>query len=192
MSLSGTLNISLAGLQVTQQALQIVGANVANAQPPGYIRKTVTQTTTAAGDSISVRMTSINRELDTLIQTQLRQATAGVSYADKLSELYQQLQTIYGAPGSATGVDTLFNNFTTAIHSLAASPNSFAAQSTAVNSAQLLTRQLNAMSNGIQTMRGAAELGIAADVQSANSALQQIATINGQVAICCKALLADC
>ena len=38
------------------------------------------------------------------------------------------------------------------------------------------------MSNGIQTMRGAAEQGIAADVQSANSALQQIATINGQVA----------
>jgi len=182
MSLSGTLNTSLAGLQVTQQALQIVGANVANAQTPGYVRKTISQTETAAGSSISVRMISINRELDNLIQTQLRQATSGGSYADKLSELYQQLQTIYGAPGSATGVDTLFNNFTTAMHSLAASPNSFAAQSTAVNSAQLLTRQLNAMSNGIQTMRGAAEQGIAADVQSANSALQQIATINGQVA----------
>jgi flagellar hook-associated protein 1 FlgK len=182
MSLSGTLNTSLAGLQVTQQALQIVGANVANAQTPGYVRKTISQTETAAGSSISVRMISINRELDNLIQTQLRQATSGGSYADKLSELYQQLQTIYGAPGSATGVDTLFNNFTTAMHSLAASPNSFAAQSTAVNSAQLLTRQLNAMSDGIQTMRGAAEQGIAADVQSANSALQQIATINGQVA----------
>src|SRR5258705_1556080 len=182
MSLSGTLNTSLAGLQVTQQALQIVGANVANAQTPGYVRKTISQTETAAGSSISVRMISINRELDNLIQTQLRQATSGGSYADKLSELYQQLQTIYGAPGSATGVDTLFNNFTTAMQSLAASPNSFAAQSTAVNSAQLLARQLNAMSNGIQTMRGAAEQGIAADVQSANSALQQIATINGQVA----------
>jgi len=182
MSLSGTLNTSLAGLQVTQQGLQIVGANVANAQTPGYVRKTLSQESTAAGSSISVRMVSINRELDTLIQTQLRQATSGGSYADKLSELYQQLKTIYGAPGSATGVDTLFNNFTTAMQSLAASPNSFAAQSTAVNSAQLLTRQLNSMSNGIQTMRGAAEQGIAADVQSANSALQQIAIINKQVA----------
>jgi flagellar hook-associated protein 1 FlgK len=182
MSLSGSLNTSLAGLLVTQQGLQIVGANVANAQTPGYVRKTLTQTATAAGTSISVRMVSINRELDTLIQTQLRQATSGGSYADKLSDLYQQLQTIYGAPGSASGVDTLFNNFTTAMQSLAASPNSFAAQSTAVNSAQLLTRQLNTMSNGIQTMRAAAEQGISADVQSANSALQQIATINNQVA----------
>jgi flagellar hook-associated protein 1 FlgK len=182
MSLSGTLNTSLAGLQVTQQALQIVGANVANAQTAGYVRKTLTQTATAAGTSISVRMVSINRELDSLIQTQLRQATSGGSYADKLSDLYQQLQTIYGAPGSTTGIDTLFNNFTTSMQSLAASPNSFAAQSTAVNSAQLLTRQLNSMSNGIQTMRGASEQGIAADVSSANTALQQIAAINNQVA----------
>src|SRR6267143_1571448 len=67
MSLSGTLNTSLAGLQVTQQALQIVGANIANAQTPGYVRKTLTQTETAAGSTISVRMASINRELDTLI-----------------------------------------------------------------------------------------------------------------------------
>jgi flagellar hook-associated protein 1 FlgK len=182
MSLSGTLNTSLAGLRVTQQALQIVGANVANAQTPGYVRKTVTQTSTAAGDSISVRTTSINRELDTLIQTQLRQANSGGSYAGKLSELYQQLQSIYGAPGSTTGIDTLFNNFTTAMQSLATSPNSFAAQSTAVNSAKLLTRQLNSMSNGIQTMRATAEQGISADVKAANAALQQIATINQQVA----------
>src|ERR1700730_14410582 len=165
MSLSGTLNTSLAGLQVTQQGLQIVGANVANAQTPGYVRKTLSQESTAAGSSISVRMVSINRELDTLIQTQLRQATSGGSYADKLSDLYQQLQTIYGAPASATGVDPLVNNLPTAMQSLAASPNSCAAQSTAVNSAQLLTRQLNTISNGIQTMRGAAEQGIAAGVQ---------------------------
>src|SRR4030088_3059997 len=171
MSLSGTLNTSLAGLRVTQQALQIVGANVANAHTPGYVRKTISQTETAAGSSISVRMISINRELDNLIQTQLRQATSGGSYADKLSELYQQLQTIYGAPGSATGVDTLFNNFTTAMHSLAASPNSFAAQSTAVNSAQLLTRQLNAMSNGHFSVSGSGDRTIAVVVNTVISAL---------------------
>jgi flagellar hook-associated protein 1 FlgK len=181
MSLSGTLNTALAGLTVTQQALQIVSSNVANAQTPGYVRKTLTQTSTAAGDSISVRMQSINRDLDDLIQTQLRQATSGGTYADKLSDLYQQLQTVYGAPGSATGVDTLFNNFTTAMQSLATSPDSFAAQSTAVNSAQLVARQLNSMSSSIQTMRGAAEQGIAADVGTANTALQQIAAINNQV-----------
>ena len=84
MSLTGTLNTALAGLQVSQQALQIVGGNVANQQTPGYVRKTLTQIATGGGTTISVRSTSIDRQLDTLIQGQLRQATSGGSFADKL------------------------------------------------------------------------------------------------------------
>src|SRR5215475_7397530 len=181
MSLSGTLNTALAGLQVSQQALQIVGGNVANQQTPGYVRKTLTQITTAAGAQIGVRSSEIDRQLDVLVQGQLRQATSGGSYADKLSDIYQQLQTLYGQPGSSTAIDTLFNNFTTSLQTLATSPSSFSAQSSAVNSAQLLAQQLNSMSNNIQTLRAAAEQGIASDVSTANNDLQQIASINAQV-----------
>ena len=181
MSLTGTLNTVQAGLQVTQAALQIVGGNVANAQTPGYIRKTLDQVATAAGQDISVRSSSIDRSLDTLVQAQLRTATSGGSYADKLSDLYEQLQTLYGAPGSTTSVDTLYNNFTTSMQALSVSPDSFSAQSSAVNSAQLFAEQLNSLSNNIQSMRSAAEQGISADVTAANSALQDIATINQQV-----------
>src|SRR5690348_11393256 len=125
MSLTGTLNTVQAGLQVTQAALGIVGANVANAQTPGYVRKTLTQESTAAGASISVRTAAIDRELDTLVQSQLRQATSGGSFSDKLSDLYQQLQTIFGAPGAPSAVDTLYNKFTTAMQAVAVSPDSF-------------------------------------------------------------------
>jgi len=181
MSLTGALNTIQAGLQVTQSALQIVGANVANAQTPGYVRKTLDQVSTAAGTSTSVRSAAIQRELDKLIQGQLRQATSGGSYAGKLSELYQQLQTLYGAPGSSTALDSLFNGFTSALQTLQVSPSSFAAQSSAVNAAQQLALQLNSLSNNIQGMRGAAEQGIAADVKTANTDLQQIAALNQQL-----------
>jgi flagellar hook-associated protein 1 FlgK len=181
MSLTGTLNTISAGLQVTQSALQIVGANVANAQTPGYVRKTLDQISTAAGSSISVRSADIQRQLDKLIQTQLRTASSGGAYADKLSDLYGQLQTLYGAPGSGTGLDTLFNNFTSALQALSVSPSSFSAQTSVVNVGQQLAQQLNSLSDNIQAMRGAAEQGIAADVQTANNDLQQIATINSQI-----------
>jgi flagellar hook-associated protein 1 len=181
MSLTGAINTSLAGLQVTQEALQIVGANVANAQTPGYITKSLNQVATAAGQSISVQGASINRDLNTLVQQQLQQATSGGSYADELATLYQQLQTVFGQPGSSTGLDTLFNNFTTSMQTLAASPSSFSAQRGAVNAAQQLAGQLNSMSNSIQSMRTATEQGISADVQTANNDLQQIAAINQQV-----------
>jgi flagellar hook-associated protein 1 len=181
MSLSGALNTIQAGLQVTQSALQIVGANVANAQTPGYVRKIQDQISTAAGNSISVRAASIQRQLDQLIQSQLRNATSGGGYADKLSELYGQLQTLYGAPGSATAIDSLFNSFTSAMQTLQVSPSSFAAQTSAVNAARQLALQLNSLSNNIQGMRSASEQGIAADVKIANTDLQQIAQINSQI-----------
>jgi len=181
MSLTGALNTIQAGLQVTQSALQIVGANVANAQTPGYVRKVQEQVSTAAGTAISVRTASIQRELDQLIQSQLRHATSGGAYSDKLSELYQQLQTLYGAPGSATAIDSLFNKFTSALQTLQVSPSSFAAQTSAVNAAQQLALQLNSLSDNVQAMRGAAEQGIAADVKLANTDLQQIAAINQQI-----------
>jgi flagellar hook-associated protein 1 FlgK len=181
MSLTGALNTIQAGLQVTQSALQIVGSNVANAQTPGYVRKTQDQISTAAGSSISVRAGSVQRQLDQLIQSQLRNATSGGGYADKLSELYGQLQTLYGAPGSATAIDSLFNGFTSAMQTLQVSPSSFAAQTNAVNAARQLALQLNSLSDNIQGMRGAAEQGIAADVKTANTDLQQIAAINSQI-----------
>jgi len=182
MSLSGALNTSLAGLTVTQQALQLVGSNVANAQTPGYVRKTIDQQSVATTTAIGVRMTAVTRSLDSIIQAQLRQETSGGGYADKLSELYQQLQTIYGTPGSSTAIDVLFSGFTTAMQALGASPNSSSAQSSAMNAARQLAQQLNSLSDTIQGMRSACEQGIAADINAANDALQQIAKINHQIA----------
>jgi flagellar hook-associated protein 1 len=181
MSLTGTLNTTMSGLQVAQQALQIVGSNVANAQTAGYVRKTLEQVSVAGGDGISVRTASINRSLDSIIQTQLRHESSGGAYTDKLNELYKQLQTIYGTPGSSTAVDTLFSSFTSALQTLGGSPSSSSAQSGAVNSARLLAQQLNSLSNNIQGMRTAAEQGISADVVAANNCLKQIAEINKQI-----------
>src|SRR6267142_4206656 len=181
MSLTQALNTATAGLQITQKGLSIIAGNVANAQTPGYVRKTLDQIATAAGTAIGVRAEAINRELDRLIQTQLITETSGGSYADMLTKLYQQLQDVYGAPGSSTALDTLFNNFTNALQGLSANPSSFSAQSTAINAARVLAQQLNAMSGSIQTLRSATEQGIAADIQAANNALRQIAAINQQV-----------
>ena len=170
MSLTGALNTALAGLQVSQQAMQVVSSDVANAQTPGYVNETLTQVVTGAGTSTSVRSTAIDRELDTLVQSQLQQATSGSSYADQLASMYQQLQNVYGQPGSATGLDTLFNNFTSAMQTLATSPSSYSAQSSAVNAAQQLAGQLNSVSDSIQSLRESALLVPAASVPPRNLA----------------------
>src|SRR5262245_39616814 len=169
MSLSQALATAVAGLRTTQAGLSIVAANVANADTPGYVRKTATQVETAAGSpGISVRFDAVNRTLDQYVQRQLRTEMSGASYADLRSQFYGQLQTIYGAPGSDSALETIYNNFTNSLQSLSTSPDSASARSAVLSSAQVLAQQLNGMSSDIQSLRTNAELGLSDAVAQAN------------------------
>ncbi len=184
MGLSQALSAALAGVNTTQQSLSVIAGNVANANTPGYIAETVNQVevATAGQNGVSVDTSGINRNLDTLLQSQLWTETSGGSYADTTSQLYQQLQQLYGTPGSSTSFDAIYNNFTTAAQALSTSPGSYSAQTAVVGAAQALAQNLNSMTTNIQQLRTQAEQGIATDVQTANNALQQIAQINQQLA----------
>jgi flagellar hook-associated protein 1 FlgK len=183
MSLTQALTTALAGLNATQAGLAVVAGNVANAQTPGYVRETVQLVSTGTGTTgSSVRVAEISRVLDTFVQSQLRTESAGGGYADIRASLYSQLQGIYGTPGSTSTLESAFNTFTDALQSLTTSPDDSSAQIAVVNAAQGLTQQLNAASNGIQSLRGEAEQGISTDVSAANNAMQQIALLNQRIA----------
>jgi flagellar hook-associated protein 1 len=182
MSLTQALSTALSGLQVNQASISMVAANVANADTPGYTRKVVNQVAIGGGASIGVRVSDIQREIDLYIQKQLRVENAGASYADTRANMYSQLQDIYGQPGANTSLESVYNSFTSALQVLSTSPDDPGARTAVVNSAQLLTQQLNQLSGSIQGMRANAELGIADAVNKANEAMSQIASLNGQIA----------
>src|SRR5690606_9424787 len=124
MGLSQALATAISGLRTTQAGMSIVAANVANAQTPGYVRKTLTQVTTAAGGTgVSVRVDAVARELDQYVQRQLQTETSGASYSDLRARIYQQLQQVYGDPSSDTSLEAIFNNFTTSLQALSANPS---------------------------------------------------------------------
>src|SRR6202795_3450468 len=183
MSISQALSAATAGIDATQQALSVIAGNVANINTPGYVEESVNQVALATPglNGSSVDVTGINRNLNTLLQSQLWTETSGGSYADATAQLYQQLQTLYGTPGSSSSFDAIFNNFTNALQSLSTSPSSYSAQPAVLSSAQSVAQNLNSMTTSIQQLRSQAEQGIAADVQTANTALQQIAKINIQL-----------
>jgi len=183
MSVSQALAASLSGVNATQEALSLVAGNVANANTPGYVSESLRQIEvgTAASGGTTVDVTGINRNLDQLLQAQLWTESSGGAYADKTASIYQQLQQIYGTPGSPTSFDGIYNNFTGALQALSANPSSYSLQSAALGAAQGVAQNLNSMTFTIQQLRTQAEQGIATDVQSANTALTQIAQINLQL-----------
>lgn len=183
MSLSQALNTSVAGMKVAQSGLSLIASNVANAETPGYVRKTLYQTAVGIGEKgVSVKVQSINRELDVYLQRQLRTEAAGGAYASLRASFYSQMQRIYGDPGAQATLETAYNNFTTSLQGLSTSPDAPAARSAVISAAQVLAQQLNSMSRDIQGMRSDAELGLSDSVQRANNAMEQIAAINRQLA----------
>jgi len=183
MSLSQALSAAISGLNVSQSSLALVAANVANADTPGYVRKTVDQVATAGnGTGIGVRISAVQRQLDQYVQQQLRVENAGASYATTLSQFYDRLQGVFGSPGTANTLESGYNDFTSALQALSTSPDDAAARSSVISAAESLTQQLNQTSASINDMRGDAELGISDAVTQVNQALSQIANLNAQIA----------
>lgn len=180
MGLNTAISSALTGLHATQMGLSVVANNVANVNTPGYIRKSALLSNTAAGGN-GVAVLGIGRELDQIVQTQLRSAVAGVNYASTTSSYYSRLVQVYGSPGGTNSLDTLFNNFTTSLNTLTASPDSTAAQGDVLNQAQVLAQQLNAMSGDVQTLRSQAESGISDAVNRINQLLQDISDVSNQI-----------
>src|SRR5665213_232072 len=182
MGLSSALATAMSGLRANQAALSIVSGNVANAQTPGYVTQTPNQIEVATGTSgTSVDVTGVSRQLDLYVQSQLRTETAGSGYADQMSNILGQLQSVYGTPGGTGTLETSFSNFTTAVQALSTNSGSQSAQTAVLTSAQSLTSELNQTTLGIQSLRTNVEQDIGTSVTQANTYLTQIATINTQL-----------
>jgi flagellar hook-associated protein 1 FlgK len=182
MGLSSALATAMSGLRANQAALSIVSSNVANAQTPGYVTENVNQVELASGGVGSgVQVTGVNRQLDLYVQSQLRTETSGGGYADQMSNILGQLQSVYGTPGGTGTLETSFSNFTTALQALSTSSGSQSAQTAALTAAQSLTSELNSTTQGIQSLRSNVEQDIGTSVTQANTDMAQIATINVQL-----------
>jgi flagellar hook-associated protein 1 FlgK len=180
MGLTTAISAALTGLQATQRGLSLVADNVANANTPGYIRKTLQLQNSFAGGT-GVQVVGISRELDQLVQRQLRAEVAGGNYASTINSFYSRIDQIFGTPGGNDALDTLFNNFTASLNALTASPDSLAARGNVLNQARVLTQHLNAMSGDVQELRSQAESGIADGVNRVNQLLQDIADVTNEL-----------
>ena len=182
MSLGSALATAMSGLRANQAALSIVSSNIANVQTPGYVAQSVNQVEVTTGDiGSSVMVTGVNRQLNQFVQSQLRTETAGGAYADQIASVLTQLQSVYGTPGDAGSLETAYSNFTTALQSLSTTSGSSSSQISTVTAAQNLAQQLNATTQGIQTLRTNAEQDLSISVGQANTAMAQIAKLNTQL-----------
>ncbi len=56
------------------------------------------------------------------MQRQLWQETSGAAYTSTRASALSQLDQLYGAPGSANALDSIYNNFTSSLQALQNDP----------------------------------------------------------------------
>ena len=181
MGLNTSLNTAISGLRATQIGIGVVSQNVANAGTTGYVRRSVSNADSLSGLTVGVQSTQVQRLLDKIVQHQLWQESAGAGYTSTRASALSNLDKLYGAPGSATALDTLFNGFTSALQGLQNDPSSYSLRSQVVDAASALANQLNTLSAGVQALRSEAESGIAGGIQQVNDLLGALSKVNAKI-----------
>jgi len=183
MSLSSILNIANSGLQTAQTQLRVVSDNVSNVNTPGYVRKIAEQNSlTTQGVGSGVEVSRIRLATDRFLQAASLSSGAEASRQGVRYELYDRIQSLFGDPGGDDGffsqIDGIFSSFA----SMAESPTSTPLRQEAVFKTQAVFDEASRISKQIQSVREDADSRISTAVEKANALLEQIETLNVDIA----------
>lgn len=180
MSLDAALLIARSGLAAVQRSLAQASQNVANADTPGYTRKTVAQQAVTVGDSpAGLRSADAARAVDTALLARLDANRASGAAAELRETLLTGIEQAHGDSGQtlADGLAALRTGFL----ALRAAPADAGKQQAAAAAAQTLAERLNGVSAAIGSARQQAQDTILTEVTTANAALRQVAALTLQL-----------
>jgi flagellar hook-associated protein 1 FlgK len=191
------LQTALSGLLAEQQALDVTGQNIANANTEGYSReRAVIETNqaieipalsaiTGQGAQLGTGATveTITRIRNTYLDMQYRTQNSALSGASTAAEGLEQAQANFNEP-SETGIASQLSEFWSSWTSLADSPNSEAAKEAVVASGERLADSLNQLSGRLSSISAQVEQQYAARTGAGGEVAQiagQIAQLNQQI-----------
>ncbi len=191
------LQTALSGLLAEQQALDIAGHNIANANTEGYSRERVVMETnqaiaipslsavTGQGAQLGTGVTveTYTRIRNAYLDAQYRTQNSTLSNASTQAEELEQAESAFNEP-SSTGIASQLSNFWSAWNSLASAPTSEAAKEGVVAAGQRLASAFNQLSAQLQTISNQASQQYEARTGPSGEVAdyaRQIAQLNEQI-----------
>src|SRR6478735_12217296 len=160
MSLSASLANSLSGMRTSQNSLEVLSRNVANAGTPGYHRQSLSVIDTKGVNSTHARSGGIERAFNRSLQASYTSAVSDAGYSATRASTLERLQAFLGKPGDAGSLDTMFGNLQNALQALGTSPDNYATRATVVSQAQAMASTLNSLTRDVQGLRQETETQI--------------------------------
>ena len=186
-SLSASLWIAERALQATQGALDVTTNNIANASTPGYSREEAILNETSPIDrgnieyGTGVDLQQITSVRDEVLSLRIAQETQQQSSSQAQANALQQVQGLFSSSTSGIGADlTAFFN---SLSQLSTNPTSTPDRQAVLNSAQNLASDFNNAASNLNTITSGLNQTVGQSVTQINTLSQQIAQVNGQVAV---------
>jgi flagellar hook-associated protein 1 FlgK len=196
---SNGIEIGRRALQAQQTALQVTSHNIANANTPGYARRTVDLTNVAGvpgtGVGSGVDVTGVVRQNNAFLDAQARVEQQVLGRWEAVERAMTGIEAIFNEPAGAGSSEagTIFNEpsglglsgslsrFWNAWQDLANVPESGAARAAVRQEADFLVTTMHQIHSQVADTRRGLDEDIVSQVQEINGILDSLAAINGEI-----------
>ena len=180
MSLNAALNAAISGLRVNQAHVQLVSANVAHANDPGYSKKTLVREAANLGEGQvgGVQIAGFQAAISAQLRRQYESFTSTNGLTNTQQEYLSRIQTLLGASSDTAALPDLFNKFTAAWQSYQSQPESAAAQHQVIALGDQLAAEVRRISAGIDQIDGEIRKDLDSATDELNDKLAKVFELN--------------
>lgn len=180
---SDMISIAASGAKAARAALDITAQNIANASTEGYVRRSVNLTELSAanlranyGDisQFGVQVTSVTRNADPYLQSEVRRTNADASRADTLVSGLTDLNDAV----ENSGVYSAITTYQTALSKLTAGPTDSSLRANVVEAARTMAQSFNVAHNSLASAQGGLQQSASTGVSQINQLAQSLAQLN--------------
>ncbi len=183
MSLDAALSAAISGLRVNQAHVQLVSANVAHANDPGYTKKTLVRESSFVGNNQvgGVQVAGYQATISASLRRQYESITSTNGLTGAQQEYLSRIQTLLGSSSDTAALPQLFNQFTAAWQSYQSQPESAAAQRQIVGLGDQLASEVRRLSAGIDDIDADIRKDLDAATDDLNDKLAKVFELNLRV-----------
>lgn len=184
MTIQAALSNALSSLAAEQRQSSILANNIANANTPGYVRREMPRSERlVAGVGAGVTAGTTQRAGDAALAAASRVADGLEGYAKRMQEALEAYNSTVGQPSDDRSLSSRLGAFKQALTTLSSAPDNAVAQSQVLAAAQDLVEAFHTMDSAIADARVQADLSVARDVEAVNTALDDLAEVDRQMAV---------
>ncbi|MDR7252853.1 flagellar hook-associated protein 1 FlgK [Nocardioides sp. BE266] len=188
----GSIGSAASALRYHQSVMEVASGNIANVSTDGYARRRVVGVSVGApvqpamwsrydGQGEGVRIGSVDRLVDPLLDARARREHGAQSYLDTRAAALARVEASLGEP-AGDGISKALADVRNAWHDLGNSPDSPAVRATVISTSRTLVDAVAAQRRNVESEEADQRMSLLADLGETNTLAADLAAANEAVA----------